>query len=186
MGKQLVCINLLFSCVVLTALAAMPLRAQEAEKSTRDLAMFIGKWQFVDAATELAGFEYREEGITECSYALDDAYIRCDSTGTANGKTRTYVDYLNYNSITDTYERTGLFGNFPEKSSFTMTIREGGMVIEQMGAPVNQRNGTTSTNWGLIRFTDADNFTWETRLNRSHQPPDHWPLSFIGTYKRIE
>jgi len=38
-----------------------PSVAEETELSTRNLDQFIGKWRFVDEATELAGFEYRED-----------------------------------------------------------------------------------------------------------------------------
>ncbi len=170
--------------------AAMPSAAEDTakdtERSTRDLDRFIGKWRFVDEATELAGFEYREEGVTECHYALDDAYIQCDGVGGSNNKTRHWVDYLNYNSITGDFERVGMFGNHPAKSSFTMRLSDDGQVVELFGAPMKQRDGSTTVNWGVIEFQDENNFTWNTRLNRSTQPPDHWPLSFVGVYERIE
>ena len=179
-----------FVCVAAIAafmgVAAAPALAEDKERSTQDLDQFIGKWRFVDEATDLAGFEYREEGIIDCHYALDDAYIQCDGAGHSNNKTRTWVDYLSYNSIRGEYERIGLFGNHPEKSSFIMRPSADGKVIEIFGVPMQQRDGSVTKNWGVIEFQDSDNFTWDTRLNRSTQPPDHWPLSFVGVYQRIE
>ena len=64
------------------------------EPSIQDLDVLIGKWRYVDQSTELAGFDYRETGTTECAYALDDAYIRCDGEGVFNGKSRTFGDTL--------------------------------------------------------------------------------------------
>lgn len=159
--------------------------ASTPKKSTKDLHRFIGKWQFVDEATELAGFTYREEGTTECRYALDGAYIRCDSVGRYNGKSRTYVDYLNYNSITDTYDRVGMFANHPEKATFTMKLANGGRTVSLTGTPMQQRDGSVTKNRAVITFADDNTYVWETRVNKSTEPADSWPLRFIGTYKKV-
>ena len=160
--------------------------AQETEKSTRDLDRLIGHWRFVDQSTELAGFDYREEGEVTCQYVYDAAYIRCDGFGVSNDRRREFVEYLNYNSITDQYERVGMFQNHPAKARFTMTLADDGREIEQFGAPMHQRNGATTRNWGKIKFESDDKYVWSTRLHRSGQDPNHWPLSFIGTYERVE
>lgn len=165
--------------------ASLTVTAQNSEKSTQDLYRFIGTWQFVDEATALAGFTYREEGITECRYALDNAYIRCDSVGRYNGKSRTYVDYLNYNSITGVYDRVGMFANHPEKAVFTMKLSDDGRTVELTGKPMQQRDGSVTKNRAVIKFLSDDEFIWETRVNKSTEPADSWPLSFIGTYKKV-
>lgn len=155
-----------------------------AEPSIRDLDKFIGKWTFTDEATKLAGFEYKESGEIECRYDLDDTYIRCDNVGRHNGKERRYVNYINYNSISGTFELVGIFGNFPEKSFFSLKPLNDFTQFELAGRPMRQRSGLTSKNYGVITFKDANHFTWETRLNKSNEAPNHWPLKFIGTYQR--
>lgn len=70
------------------------------EPFIRDLDVLTGKWRHVDESTDLAGFDYRETGFTECAYVLEDACIRCDGEGFYNGKSRTFVEYLNYNRFT--------------------------------------------------------------------------------------
>lgn len=177
--------------VVATVLAFSILSAASAgespseERSIRDLDILIGKWRFVDQSTELAGFDYRETGVTECAYALDDAYIRCNGEGLHNGKSRTFVEYLNYNRFTGEFQRVGMFGNHPAISTFTLDVSDDGKRIEQRGAPMPQRDGTFTRNWGIITFTDKDHYTWHVHLNRSNEAPDHWPLKFISTFARV-
>ena len=156
------------------------------ERSIRDLDMLIGKWRYVDESTELAGFDYYETGVVECAYALDDAYIRCDGEGLYNGKSRTFVEYLNYNRFTGDFQRVGMFGNHPAIARFTLEVSDDGKRIEQRGAPMPQRDGTYTHNWGVITFTDDDHYVWHVHLNRSNEPPDHWPRKFISTFERID
>lgn len=159
--------------------------AAAEEPSVQDLDALIGTWEFSDEATELAGFTYREEGRSTCRYDLDDTHIRCDSVATYNDKDRHYVTYISYNDIAETFEMISLFGNFPEKSSFTLRPSDDFTRLELIGDPMRQRNGTLSRNYGVITFSGPDSFTWETRLNRSHEAPNHWPLKFIGQYRKV-
>lgn len=161
-------------------------QAPPPEKSTQDLGAFIGKWRFVDEATEDAGFDYREEGTLHCFYAYEGAYVQCDGEGDNGRSKRTYSDFLNYNSITDQYEWVGVFANHPEKAFFVLTLSEDGRRVEMRGRPMNQRNGSTTLNYAVIEFDGEDSFVWNTYLNKSTDPGNHWPLSFIGTYERIE
>lgn len=158
----------------------------DTKKSTQDLSAFIGKWKFVDEATELAGFEYRDEGTLNCYFAYENNYIKCDGESSSGGKNRTYSDFLNYNSISDQYEWVGIFGNHPEKAFFVLTPSEDGRRIEMRGKPMQQRNGTTTQSWAIIQFEGGNRFIWKTYLNRSTAAPDSWPLSFIGKFERVK
>lgn len=159
--------------------------APQREPSIRDLDILVGKWRYVDESTDLAGFDYREEGITECAYALDGTYIRCDGQGSYNGRSRTFVEYLNYNRYSAEFQRVGMFGNHPAIATFTLEISADGKRIEQRGTPMRQRDGTYTRNWGVISFSDEDHYTWHVHINRSDEAPDHWPRKFISTFERI-
>lgn len=159
--------------------------ATAEEPSIRDLDALIGTWEFFDEATELAGFDYREEGTQTCQYDLDDAFIRCDGTGHARGKTRHFSMYINYNAFNGTYEMIGLFGNFPEKSFFTIKPSADFKRLELFGKRMNQRDGSTTQNYGVITFTDPGAFTWETHVNKSKEPLNHWPRRFYGEYRKV-
>lgn len=175
-----------YAAIIAASVAAAPALAAEQETpSIAKLDRLVGAWSFVDQSTALAGFDYHEEGVMRCERALDDQYIACHSEGMSSGKTRHYVNYFTYNDISGDYEMTGLFGNFPEKAQFVMTLSDGGSMMEMRGAPMQNRDGNYSMNWGRIKFEGADKFTWEVRLNRSDEAPDHWPLKFVSTYKRI-
>ncbi|GJM09985.1 MAG: hypothetical protein DHS20C11_22610 [Lysobacteraceae bacterium] len=155
------------------------------EPSIKDLDILIGKWRYVDEATELAGFDYHETGETECAYALDGAYIRCQGTGVYNGKQRTFVEFLNYNRFTEEFQRVGMFGNHPAIASFTLEISDDGKRIEQRGKPMPQRDGTYTRNWGVITFVDDNHYTWDVHVNRSNEAPNHWPRKFVSQFERV-
>lgn len=177
-----------FSIILFVSAIAGPAVADDdapPEPTIRDLDVLIGKWRYVDESTDLAGFDYREEGVTECEYALDDAYIRCEGEGVHNGRSRTFVEYLNYNRFTGEFQRVGMFGNHPAIATFTLELSEGGRRIEQFGAPTPQRDGTFTRNWGVITFSDEDHYSWDVHVNRSDEPPNHWPRKFVSRFERI-
>ena len=181
---MMVRIGSIFLIMLVSVMGAMA-EGDARTPSIQDLDHLIGKWRYVDQSTELAGFDYREEGVINCNYALDGKYIQCDGAGHYGDKTRTYVDYISYNNISETFVRTGMFGNHPAIASFTMNVSDDGMTIEQFGTPMHQRDGSTSKNWGVINFSDNDHYVWKVHVNRSTKAPDYWPLSFISTYERI-
>lgn len=92
------------------------------EPTIRDLDILIGTWLYVDESTDLAGFDYRETGFTECAYALDAAYIRCDGESVYNGKSSTFVEYLNCNGFTGGFQRVAMLGNHTAIATFTLEI----------------------------------------------------------------
>ncbi len=171
---------------VFTLNGAVVAAETEKESSINDLDLLLGKWRFADEATDLAGFVYREEGVMECSRALDDRYIACQSEGETNDKKRHYVTYYTYNSLSDEFLVTALFGNYPEKAEFVLTMDEDGRGFSMFSDPMRIPDGRTSTNWGKVTFENDDRFRWEVRLNRSGESPDHWPLKFLSTYERID
>jgi len=155
------------------------------EPSIKDLDVLIGKWRYVDQSTDLAGFDYREEGETECQYALGGKYIRCEGSGVYNGKSRVFVEYINYNQFTEEFQRVGFFENHPAHARFTLQISEDGKRIEQRGAPMDQRDGSVTRNWGVITFIDDDHYNWDVHVNTSTEAADYWPRKFISTFERV-
>ncbi|WDI30614.1 hypothetical protein PUV54_11675 [Hyphococcus flavus] len=160
--------------------------AEDKEHSIADLDFLLGKWRFVDESTEIAGFEYREEGEMICESALDERYIACHCEGASNGKTRHYVNYYSYNNLAGEFQLTSLFGNYPEKSHFRIKLDEGENGFSMIGDPMRIPDGRRSTNWSVISLEGPDRIRWETRLNRTGEAPDHWPLKFVATYERVE
>ena len=159
--------------------------AAVAADAATDLEILIGKWRYVDQSTDLAGFDYREEGETECQYALGGKYIRCEGSGVYNGKTRVFVEYINYNQFTEEFQRVGFFENHPAHARFTLQISEDGKRIEQRGAPMDQRDGTVTRNWGVITFIDDDHYNWDVHVNTSNEAADYWPRKFVSTFERV-
>lgn len=174
-----------FTTLLLSSLIATADGNPSDQPSIKDLDILIGKWRYVDESTELAGFDYRETGETECAYTLDDAFIRCEGSGVYSGKSRTFVEYLNYNRFTGEFQRIGMFGNHPSIPRFTLEISEDGKRIEQRGAPLPQRDGSFTRNWGVITFIDDDHYTWDVHVNSSNEAANYWPRKFVSTFERV-
>lgn len=153
--------------------------------STRDLDRILGAWTFEDRSQQGVR-DYSEKGVRRCEKALDDAYIRCESVGTnQKGIKRTYVFYLNYNSVDRQYEMVALHGNWSRKSSFVLTIQPDSS-WRLVGEPTVGTDGVVRRNWGSVRFDGDDRVIWETRLNASDSAPDSWPLYYVDRMTRMK
>lgn len=176
--------NIIFGIAIWLLATASATAAESASKPTiRDLDRLIGIWEFEDAATENAGYEYVETGTRICAYALDDKYIRCESKGKAKDKERTYVFYFNYNDADERFEMLSMFGNYSRKILYHLTVSEDGRRIDLTTGP-NPEEDEIERSWATISFQSDDQFTWESRLNKGGDLPDHWPVTFRETARR--
>ena len=174
---------------ILLAAAALALASKVAaddfKKSTRDLAKILGEWSFEDASADGSG-SYRETGTRSCAYTLEETYIRCESRGrSAKGKDRIYLFYFNYNAADRRYEMHALHSSWSQTQRFTLSIEADGSWRLLRPAAPNADGGASRSNWGTVRFPDANSMVWETRLNSSDEAPDKWVLAFIDTSVRI-
>ena len=174
-------------CVLATLVyCTAPASAQNAQPSTRDLDRILGTWSFEDASAADNGASYRETGVRTCALALGDTYIRCESRGrSAKGTERTYLFYFNYNAVDRRYEMRSLHSSWSQTQRFELRIMPDGSWHVFRGAAPSADGRVSRSNWGVIRFPDADTMIWETRLNRADEPPDRWPLSFVDNAKRV-
>ncbi|MFN0120929.1 MAG: hypothetical protein ACKV2V_10535 [Blastocatellia bacterium] len=149
----------------------------------RDLAWLTGRWEFEDRAVT-ASDTYAEKGTRQCEWALDEQYIRCESRGVINGRARTYVFYFNWNKLDNRFEMVALHGNYPRKTFFTIKVSEQGRRLDLLSEKTT-RDGIASQSWGTIRYDGQDKLSWETRINRSDQPPDSWNLLYREESRRF-
>jgi hypothetical protein len=152
--------------------------------SVKDLAWLVGVWEFDDRSTAAAGFDYQETGTRTCAWALDDQYIRCESRGTSRGRTRTYVFYFNWNSITQQFDMLSMHPNTPRKSLMSGRVTGGGHHLDLRSDAVVDE-GVTTRSWATIVFDGKDRMVWESRSNRGTDPPDAWPMRFREEARRI-
>ena len=171
--------------LVLCAIAPAAALAQAEAPSTRDLDKLLGVWAFEDASADDDGASYRERGTRRCERALDDAYIRCESRGrNQRGVERTYAMYFNYNSIDGGHQMLSVHGDYSRAQMFDLEILADGSWRLMRAQPPGS-DGVVTRNWGTIRFPDQNTMVWETRLNRSTDPPDHWPLRYVDRGTRV-
>ena len=176
----------LIVCLGAASLAAASGRTQPAPgPSIRDLSWLIGVWEFDDRSTAAAGFDYQETGTRTCGWALDDQYIRCESRGTSRGRTRTYVFYINWNSITQQFDMLSMHPNTPRKALMSGRATSGGHHLD-LRSDVVIDEGVASRSWATITFDGKDQIVWESRSNRGTDRPDHWPMRFREEARRVK
>jgi hypothetical protein len=174
------------SALALLASCSTSAVAQNVQPSTRDLDRILGTWSFDDASAADNGASYRETGTRTCALTLSDTYIRCESLGrAANGTERTYLFYFNYNAVDRRYEMLSLHSSWSQSQRFELRIMPDGNWHLHRGATPSADGRVNRSNWGVVRFPDANTMIWETRLNRNDEPPDRWTLSYIDTARRI-
>lgn len=176
-----------FACALaLLVSCGTPVSAQNTQPSTRDLDRILGTWAFEDVSAADNGAAYRESGTRTCALTLNDAYIRCESRGrAANGTERTYLFYFNYNAVDRRYEMLTLHSNWSQPQRFELQIMPDSSWRLTRAAAPSADGRVSRSNWGTVRFPDANTMIWETRLNRSDEPPDRWTLSYIDTARRM-
>lgn len=151
--------------------------------SIRQLAWLIGRWDFVDRSLA-PGDSYRETGVRECGWALDDQYIRCESRGTVGGRGRTYLFFFNWNSLDSRFEMVALHGNYGRKTFFTAKLSDQGKRLDLLQDRTTHETANSRT-WGTLHFDGHDRILWETRINRRDQLPDTWPILYRDEARRV-
>lgn len=131
------------------------------DRSIEDLSWLIGDWHFADASTPEAGSVATETGRRRCSFEIDDKYIRCESVGTAGGRSRTYVFYFSYDPFDKRHEMVALHGNWPRTITHVIQASQDGRTLHLLSDPYLD-NGRTKRSWGTIRYDGRANYTWET------------------------
>jgi hypothetical protein len=180
------CLTALIACLCSISLAAPSGAAQTVPgPSIRDLSWLIGVWEFDDRSTAAAGFDYQETGTRTCAWALDDQYIRCESRGTSRGRTRTYVFYINWNSITRQFDMLSMHPNTPRKALMSGLATNGGRHLDLRSETVVD-DGIATRSWATIVFDGKDRVVWESRSNRGTDLPDHWPMRFREEARRVK
>jgi hypothetical protein len=78
-----------------------------------------------------------------------------------------------------------MHGDYPRKSQYEVVVEDGGRRLELRGSPILLADGGTSRSRATVTFDGDATMRWETRINRSNQRPDHWPLRFADVAKRV-
>lgn len=151
----------LLVCILCTNPATASEHTKEHNKeqaSIQDLVWLIGKWEYADKS--LSG-SYSDIGIRNCTYALRDKYILCESKGLTNSdKERSYLFYFNYNSRNNRFEMTALFSDYPSKVLYQLQLSDDNHRIEITSENWNE-DGLGKNNSATIQYNGSDTILWE-------------------------
>jgi hypothetical protein len=179
------CVLLLACAQAMAGLASAQDGAQAAAATEiKRLSWLVGHWSYQDASVDSVA-AYRDAGTRTCDWALDGAYIRCESVGRAGDRDRRYLFYFNYNWLDGRFEMVALNSDYPRKTVYTIEVSEDGRQLELLGPQTARRSGGSSQSWATITYNGTTEMRWETRIHRSGQRPDEWKLSYLETAVRV-
>ncbi|MEL7045310.1 MAG: hypothetical protein AAGL66_09865 [Pseudomonadota bacterium] len=96
--------------------------ADSAQPSTRDLMFLLGHWDVERRWEPGSDRERIAQGTLSCESVLDDAYIRCRYSLTADDRPPiNEVVYLNFNGIYGRYESLWISASWPIKNTMSAT-----------------------------------------------------------------
>ena len=153
----------------------------------------IGEWEITFAIydTYKPGEPpvYTETGTQTCEYGLDlngtSMFIICTGTVVSTkGRTRSFQESIRYSRFSESYERTGIFSNWPATSKEFLTYDP-----ETRKIGINGELGVTKGR--LERYRDVysfnHDFTTYTRhnvANFSDMPAHEYNVTLTGTGKK--
>jgi len=156
--------------------------ADDNNERIRQLDWLVGKWHFEDKA--ISG-SYSETGTRICEYTLDDAYILCTSEGeNSSGKKRSYVFLVSYNRMDERFEIVGLFGDFPRKILYVLTLSPDSHHLE-LNSVFWTDEGLVPNNEASIVYDGKDQYIWTIRSGEPHPETGIPAASYRDTVTRI-
>ena len=173
----------MYRLMLLLGFSVLP--AHAADPSIKDLNRLIGTWQFEDRSLPALGFEYLETGTRACAYALDEAYIRCVSTGATKGKLRTYEFHFNYNAIDARFEMVAMFSNYGPKQIYVVSLCDDGRRHDLQVHGLSARGNRTPTKVGPRSCSKAPIGWFGPRAATGPlQHPDEWRAITVDVARR--
>lgn len=191
---------LLFSSVLLMTLSA--LKAQQLP-TVQDLDFLVGKWeiQFAFYDTHKPNTEpiFTEKGVRTCFYEMKyrgvPMFITCEGQLVINstdddhtkgmGRTREFRETIRYSRFENSFERIGLYSNWPATGLETLfydSTKRQFIIRGQLNVQNNMLERYVDT------FQFNENYTYAERTNIanfSDMPIAEYNLTFKGTYKKI-
>ena len=146
-------------------------------QSIKDLDFLIGTWQIEETVLPSRENEYQETGTRTCSYYLNDAFIKCESTTTnsRNERERKYVYFINYDKKLDCFWATTLASDFPKHGLHQWFLDEENQQIIAI-TPENVNKDRFFR--GAIYYGNKDQLIWDGWSSKFTSPDKEWQQIF--------
>jgi hypothetical protein len=155
-----------------------------AQSSISDLDKLIGEWKVSEVFMQGTPHETREEGVRQCFYILDSAYIQCHTKSvTRSGKKREYIFMINFNKINGQFEMVSIYSDWPLKRNDVITLQS--KDLWDVVGTATIENGVSRRVWGVIEFSTPYSYVWKGSRNTSSQRPNEWTPLFEETGQKI-
>lgn len=188
--------SLLISAIIGTTFAQETKPAQNPPlRKVQELDFLIGKWditfEIYDTYDPTKEFLFTEKGAQECFYDLknngEPRFITCRGEVTSsNGRTRTFIESIRYSRFVNSFERTGLFSNWPSTSEEILQYDSAQNKITYYGT-LRVQDHLIERYEDVYQF-DKDRKTYTRRniANFSNMPLTQFNLTLTGTGKKLD
>lgn len=161
----------------------------------QDLGFLVGTWditfEIYDTHHPENGVLFIEKGRQVCSYELpnngEPRFITCKGEVTSSkGRIRTFSESIRYSRFSQSFERTGIFSNWPATSNeiiiYDPALRK--MVIE---GELEVENNMLERYEDIYLFSpDLSSYSRKNVANFSDMPITQFNLTLAGTGKKVD
>ncbi len=192
---------LAFSSALILSLSC---NAQERTPKVQDLDFYLGKWEitFEIYDTHNPGNEpiFTEKGWQECGYDLKykdvPMFLTCtgeliiDSTDADHtrgmGRKREILETIRYSKFENSFERIGLYSNWPATGIETLTYDSVGRMFIIRGH-LNVQDNMLERYVDTYQFNEDYTYAERTNIaNFSDMPITEYNLTLKATYKKLK
>ncbi len=150
-------------------------------QSIKDLDVLIGKWDHEETVFPGTEREYTEKGSRECSYVLEDTYIKCESRSNSPRGARTYWFLINYQRDKDHFKVTTYNSDFDSSWHYTWYLDK----EQQKIHAISDTRPDAKQFFRSVLALSKDQLVWEGYRSRFREEMN-WVLEFREISKRIE
>ena len=171
----------------------MNVNAQEVKPTVRDLDFLLGTWditfEIYDTHNPERGILFKERGVQHCSFDLEQngepMFITCRGEVTSDkGRTRTFQESIRYGTFVNTFERIGIFSNWPGTSEELLYFHSDSRKIEIKGQ-LKVQDGMLERYEDIYSFNEEYTFYDRRNVaNFSDMPVKEFNLTLVGTGRK--
>ncbi len=169
--------------------------AQEKKLSIKELDFLIGTWEITfdiyDTHQPENGILFSEKGTQKCFYDLyqndEPRFITCKGEVVReDGRKRTFQESIRYGNFSGTYERTGIFSNWPATSKELLFYHEDERKFEIRGE-LDVKDHMLELYEDIYQFSeDYSRFEQRNVANFTDMPITEYNITLTGTGKKIK
>ncbi|QSE97085.1 hypothetical protein [Fulvivirga lutea] len=165
------------------------------DQKVQDLDFLIGTWEITfdiyDTHHPEKGIIFSEIGRQECYYDLEHngepRFITCKGkVAREDGRERTFQESIRYGNFSGTFERVGIFSNWPATSEELLFYHEAERRFEIRGE-LGVQDNMLERYEDIYQFNeDYTSYERKNVANFSNMPVTEYNVTLMGTGKKIK